>query len=287
MGLAQHPAGENWTYVLRSLPLVEPAAAQNICKKLTDVEQAPEEAEPYRQVILLGLKMRQKDPEKTDAAASALELLYFWTGEEMAAGESEEKQLAAWQKWFSEKYPQAPEAKLPAAAENAKYSVEELVEYLASDEAEGLSSRGVALFSRAQCAKCHRFGGQGESYGPDLTNVGSRFTRKELLESIIYPSHTISSQYASQAIKTTDGRTITGLVIPGGAGETVVVQQNGEKITLTNDEIEDRKPSKLSSMPAGLLDPLSLEEIADLFAYLQGSPRSGVLSRKPAVSQPK
>jgi putative heme-binding domain-containing protein len=286
VGLAQHPAGENWTYVLRSLPLLEPAAATGVCRKLTEVENAPEEAEPYRQVILLGLKMRQKEPEKADAAAPALNLLYFWTGEEIAAGQTEDKQLAAWQKWFSDKYPSEPEARLPVAAATAKYSYEDLLEHLASDQAHGDAARGEALFVRAQCAKCHRFGGQGESFGPDLTTIGNRFTRKELLESIVYPSQTISSQYASKTIRTTDGRTITGLVLPGGLGETIVVQQNGERVTLAAGEIEETKPSKVSSMPAGLLEPLTLEEIADLFAFLQGT-KAAALTRLPGESGTK
>ncbi|HEX5106632.1 MAG TPA: c-type cytochrome, partial [Pirellulaceae bacterium] len=287
VGLAQHPSGENWSYVLRSLPVLEPLAATGVCRKLTDVEQAPEEAEPYRQVILLGLKMRQKEPEKEDAAAPALDLLYFWTGEELATDQSEDKQLAAWQEWFAGKFPNEPEAKLPVAAPTAKYSFDELLAHLSSDEAKGQASRGAAIFTRAQCIKCHRFEGQGESFGPDLTAVANRFTRKELLESIVYPSHMISSQYASKTIRTTDGRTIAGLVIPGAAGETVVVQPNGEKAVLAQGEIEEIKPSKTSSMPAGLLDPLTLEEIADLFTYLQGPARPGALSRRPVITEPK
>lgn len=286
LGLAQHPSAENWKYLLRSLPLLDAVAAREVCRKLTAVEEAPADAENYRQVILLGLKMRQKDPEKDDAAAPALGLLYFWTGEELAAGQTEDKQLGAWQAWFAEKYPSEPEARLPAAAENAKYAFEDLQEYLAGDEAKGEASRGASIFTRAQCAKCHRFGGQGESFGPDLTNIGNRFTRKELLESIIYPSHTISSQYASKTIRTIDGRTVSGLVVPGAAGETVVVQQNGEKITLASNEIEETKPSKVSSMPAGLLDPLTLQDIADLFTYLQGS-RGSSLSRLPGANETK
>jgi putative heme-binding domain-containing protein len=230
--------------------------------------------------------MRKKDPEVAEAAAPALNLLYFWTGEELAVDEPEDKQLIAWQKWFAEKYPAEPEAKLPADAETAKYSFDELLKHLASDEAQGQSSRGAAIYTRAQCVKCHRFGGAGESFGPDLTNVGNRFTRKELLESIVYPSHTISSQYASKAIRTTDGRTITGLVIPGAAGETVVIQTNGEKVTLTAGDIEETLPSKTSSMPSGLLDPLTLEEIADLFAYLQGT-KPPALTRRPVGLEPK
>jgi putative heme-binding domain-containing protein len=287
LGLAQKPAGENWVYLVRSLPVLEPAAAAQVCMKLTDVDQAPEEAEPYRQAIMLGLKMRKKNDTKADAAEPALMLLSYWTGEELAAGEPEDKQLAAWQKWFAEKYPDQPEAKLPELAENAKYSAEELLTYLTSDEAKGAASRGAAVFTKAQCAKCHRFDGKGESFGPDLTSVSSRFSRKELLESIVFPSHVISSQYAGKTIRTTDGRTITGLVVPGAAGETIIVEPSGNKVTLAEDDVEQTRPSRESPMPAGLLDPLSLEEIADLFAYLQRAKEPTALTRRPVSSTSK
>jgi len=143
------------------------------------------------------------------------------------------------------------------------------------------------VFVKAQCAKCHRFEGQGESMGPDLTTVAKRFTRKELVESIVHPAHVISSQYASKLIQTADGRQLTGLVLPGAPGETVVLQANGEKVALKTGEIQAAQPSKLSAMPDGLLDPLSLQEIADLFALLQGQTKAPSLSRRPVESGTK
>jgi putative heme-binding domain-containing protein len=281
LGLAQKPQGENWFYLVRSLPVLEPAAAAQICAKLTDVDQAPEEAEPYRQAILLGLKMRKKNDTRDIAAEPAIGLLSYWTGEELAAGEPEEKQLEAWQKWYAEKYPDHPEPRLPELAASAKYSAEELLAYLAGDDAHGAASRGAAVYTKAQCAKCHRFDGKGESFGPDLTTANSRFSRKELLESIVFPSHVISSQYAGKTVRTADGRTITGLVVPGAAGETIVVEPSGDKVTLAEGEIQTTKPSKQSPMPAGLLDALSLEEIADLFAYLQRTKEPTAVARRP------
>ncbi|MCI0358547.1 MAG: HEAT repeat domain-containing protein [Planctomycetaceae bacterium] len=287
MGLAQNPTGDNWVYLVRSLPLLEPAAARQICQKLIDVEQAPEEAEPYRQAILLGLKMRKKNDNKDGAAEPAIVLLSYWTGQELAASETEEKQLAAWQAWFSAKYPSEPEAKLPELAENAKYTAEELLTYLASEEGRGAATRGSAIFTKAQCAKCHRFDGSGESFGPDLTAVSNRFSRKELVESLLFPSHVISSQYASKTIRTTDGRTITGLVVPGAAGETIVVEPSGNRVTLAERDVAETRPSKQSAMPSGLLDTLTLEEIADLFAYLQRTKPAATLSRRPVETKSK
>jgi putative heme-binding domain-containing protein len=289
LGLAQQPEGANWVYLVRSLPLLEAAAARQVCARLLAVEQAPEESEYYRQTILLGLKMKQKNFEQEDAAEPALALLQYWTGEELAAGEPEDKQLAAWQAWFAGQYPDQPEAKLPELSDTAKYSFDELLAHLSNVETQGVATKGAEVFVKAQCAKCHRFDQGGDNFGPDLTAVNQRFSRKELLESIVYPSHVISSQYASKLVRTIDGRTFTGLVVPGAAGETVIMQSSGEKVVIPSAEIDETKPSKLSVMPAGLVDPLSLEEIADLFAYLQKSKRTnpGTLSRRPVSTEAK
>lgn len=284
VGLAQSPAGENWAYVVRSLPYLEPAAAREVCQKLMAVEQAPEESDPYRTVILLGLRALEKDKP----ADAPIALLQFWTSEEPAKDESEKKQLEAWQEWFAKTYPNAPSATLPAAAENAKYTYDELLTYLSGEEmAKASSARGQAIFTKVQCAKCHKLGELGESMGPDLTTLSRRFTRKEILESVIYPSHIISSQYASKTVRLTDGRTLSGIVAAGAEGETVVLQSTGEKTTIQTADIEETKPSNVSSMPAGLLDTLTHEEIGDLFAYLQGTPQPVNLTRKPGAAGTK
>ena len=65
------------------------------------------------------------------------------------------------------------------------------------------------MFADGQCIHCHRFNGKGESIGPDLTSVAQRFTRKEILESIIYPNQVVSDQYASKLV-TANGKTYYG-----------------------------------------------------------------------------
>lgn len=280
IGLSQYPDGENWPYLVRSLPNLEPAAGKEVLTKLLMVPQAPDEADPYRHVILLGLKMKEKGSEP------AIRLLEFWTGEQLAADKPVDEQLKAWQQWFAAKYPEMPEATLPKLPETAKYTFDEVLTYLGSDAAEQSSrARGLAVFEKAQCAKCHRHGDRGESMGPDLSSLSSRFTRREILESIMHPSQVISSQYAAKTVLTTDGQTITGILAPGAGGETVVLKSDGEKIVLQPGDIEDTKPSKISAMPEGLLDPLTLEEIADLFALLEGKESSGGLTRRPVIRE--
>jgi putative heme-binding domain-containing protein len=123
-------------------------------------------------------------------------------------------------------------------------------------------------FTAAQCIKCHRCGDSGETLGPDLTTVTMRFQRKEILESIVYPTHNISDRYASRNV-ISNGRNYAGLVVPRGQVGVTVLLTSGEKVELAHSDIEGNKPSSQSPMPTGLLNSLTLQKIADLFAYLE------------------
>jgi putative heme-binding domain-containing protein len=264
LGLSQSPEGENWHYLVRSLPGLQAGAGREVLAKLRSVNQGPEGAEHYRQVIILGLKLDEKGAEE------AVRLLEFWTGERRHnEGVAWTKALAAWQEWFAKTYPDMPPAKLPSELEGGKWKFNELLAILNGPEAATASHiRGAELFHKAQCSKCHRFGPEGESLGPDLTGVARRFTKAEILESILFPSHAISDQYASKTVITAGGRMFTGLVGSGGPGELVVLQADGRKITVKEDEVDEVVPSRKSAMPEGLLDNLDKSQVQDLFAYL-------------------
>lgn len=139
--------------------------------------------------------------------------------------------------------------------------------------------RGAVVFEKSLCSKCHRYGDHGEAMGPDLTSIAKRFTRKEILQSLLYPSHVISSQYVAKTLLLTDGRQLSGIVAPGPEGEQVVLKSDGEKVSVPEQEIDEVHPSNVSAMPVALLDELSLEQIADLFAYLNSPPSQGVALR--------
>lgn len=280
IGLAQAPAGDNWPLLIRALPILEGPAAELVLNKLMEVEQAPEDAESYRQVLLCGLRLKEK------GGAAASQLLGFWSGADVIAEDDNwEQALAKWQTWFRETHPNAGDPVLPVDSQRSKWTFSELTSYLESTEGKsGDAAKGALVFQQGQCSKCHRHGDRGESVGPDLTNIGKRFHGKEILQSIVYPSHVISDQYASKAILTTSGRALVGIVGDGGADRIIVLTTAGEKIELAKSDVEQILPSKSSAMPEGLLDPLSLQQIADLFAFLKNQPRDSVTSRRsPAV----
>ena len=60
----------------------------------------------------------------------------------------------------------------------------------------------------------------------------------------------------------------------GGVDELMVLQADGKKVRLPTDSVEQTVPSKLSAMPEGLIDGLSLEEVTDLVAFLRSEPNT-------------
>lgn len=282
IGLAQKPEGENWPLLVRSLPIIEGVAAQEVLLKLATVDQKSEDPESIRQVILRGLMLGDA------GGTQAIKLLEKWTGHKASQPEASVKeQLAAWQGWFSETYPDMPEAKLAVDSPENNWTFHELIAYLNGPMAsQGSAARGSVVFEKAQCIQCHAYQGKGERIGPDLSTVGQRFQKKEILESILFPSQVISDQYATHAIELNDGRVLTGMTTPVGDGSVIVLDATGKQTTVTKDEVESVSRSRVSSMPDGLLNKLTIEEITDLFAFLTNAPAAEVANR-PAAGQTK
>src|SRR5690606_11080572 len=100
MGLAQQPDGENWSYLVRSLPVLEGAAAREVLVRLAQVDRAPEEPEHFRQAILRGLTLKEA------GAVQAVALVEHWTSESLTeADQPWEDRLATLQQWFATQYP--------------------------------------------------------------------------------------------------------------------------------------------------------------------------------------
>jgi putative heme-binding domain-containing protein len=279
LGLAQEP-DTNWEYLVRAVETMEGDAAREVLVKLTEVDAAPEEPEYFRQVILQGLRLKE------DGAKQANLLLSHWSGKNFAVQDASwDDELKLWQRWFQEENPDKPPAELPVPNADSKWTMHDLLHHLTSTEGgHGTASKGAIVFEKAQCIKCHKSGGRGESLGPDLTTVGKRFMKKQLLESILYPSHVISDQYASKTVLTNSGRTYSGIVAGGGQDDIVVLQSTGEKVRVDKDDIDEIIPNRKSSMPEGLLDNLTLEEISDLFAYLGMIPVQNVARREDGTT---
>ena len=154
---------------------------------------------------------------------------------------------------------------------SAMLSETELEEYLIYDPMayKGDPSKGAAAYEKAFCATCHTFGPIGREFGPDLTTVGQRFSREDLVEAVLYPSKTISDLWANEVITKNDGSTVAGTIYREDGSEVVVQIPAGPQVTISKSEIESRERSDVSAMPEGLVKNLTREEMMSLFQFLE------------------
>jgi putative membrane-bound dehydrogenase-like protein len=255
--LAADPIPDDWPLLVRSLDFAGGETLLACLKALQRIDREPDKPEVYRSAIIAGLKTG--DP----GGKLAAELLARWT---------RQKSISNWQEWFASTYPNLPPATLPQAETESKWTYEQLLAHLGETPGTGAVEQGELVFEKAQCVKCHRFGARGEGVGPDLTTVRRRFQRKEILESILYPSQVISDQYKSATVVTTDGVVRMGMAAPQGDGSIVLLLPDATKVVVPKDEIDEVRDSPKSAMPDGLLNTLTLQEIAELFRYLEQVP---------------
>jgi putative heme-binding domain-containing protein len=130
--------------------------------------------------------------------------------------------------------------------------------------------KGKAAFIKAQCIVCHRLGNEGGLVGPDLSQVGSRFDKRALLESILEPSKVIDEKFRNIVFTLKDGSTLTGTIEQESETKLLVRESAfAEKaIELPKQNITRREQSTVSPMPAGLINILTREEVMDLIAFL-------------------
>lgn len=139
---------------------------------------------------------------------------------------------------------------------------------------QGDAERGRSIFfgKKVACSSCHTIGTEGGRVGPDLTSVGAIRSRHDLLESILFPSASFVPGYESYRVKT--AREVYSGVLDEQTAEAVTLFTGADhRIRIPRGEILSMQPSPVSVMPEGLDESLSLEELADLLAFLEAQTR--------------
>lgn len=130
----------------------------------------------------------------------------------------------------------------------------------------GDSEKGKILYQE-KCVLCH--GGQ-SSLGPSLSGVAKRFSREDLSKAIFEPSRDISERYRAIRVLTIDDEIYSGMIVYNAADGTTLQTATGAIVRINQDNIQDKGYSTESLMPSGLLDDKSPQDVANLFAYLDG-----------------
>ena len=157
-----------------------------------------------------------------------------------------------------------PIDQLPGDKDVLEARYRELVTAEAVAEADPYHGRDVFLNA---CGVCHQMYGEGSVVAPDLTG-SNRTSLDYILSNVIRPGEEIQDDYRMVIITMRDGRTHVGSIAQE-TERTLTVRPVGQPAeVLSRGEIQSVEVSNMSLMPEGLFEPLSEQEILDLFAYL-------------------
>jgi len=138
------------------------------------------------------------------------------------------------------------------------------------------ATRGAAIYAREnlKCVSCHRIDSAsgrvdkaGGRVGPNLTAIGASSPLDYIIDSLIYPAKNVKEGYNTVVVQTAEGQVITGIQVARSDEELVLRDANGKELKIPTATI-DEESAGTSLMPAGLIDSLSREELADLVRYL-------------------
>ncbi|MFC3880313.1 c-type cytochrome [Algoriphagus namhaensis] len=132
-------------------------------------------------------------------------------------------------------------------------------------------ARGKAMYAATLCLSCHTMQGEGGNIGPDLTQLGTRFSPKDILNATINPSDEISEQYEATILELKAGGSVVGR-LTNEDDSNYYVSQNpfapDDIRTVAKADVKSTKVSEVSIMLPGMINRLNEEELKDLMAYL-------------------
>jgi len=254
---------QDWRYMVRSLTVIQGDDAVSVLAALQRFRIRANKPQWVRQVILIGLQLK---PEQQSVATR---LLHHWTGMPQKSAGASSWTLADYQKWFADEYPDQPAALLPVDSDRYRWTLANLQPAIRTLQPTAeMTEAGAVVYQKAGCQKCHRRGELGEKLGPDLTSLGWRRQKSEILEAILFPSHDLDDEYPTVTIALKDGRTFSGMMSSGSKETVSLVSSLAVRQEFARADIESLVTQKVSNMPEGTLEPLTLDEIQALFAFL-------------------
>ena len=135
----------------------------------------------------------------------------------------------------------------------------------------GDAGRGEGVFLRsgaASCNKCHRVRGKGSDIGPDLSQIGRKYERRALLETIMNPSLGIAPEYIPYVVETEQGKVYAGFLHEQNDERVVLQSVDGTTVQIPRKQIVELAKQEKSLMPELVLKDVTAQDAADLLAYL-------------------
>ena len=237
---------------------------------LTALDKLGPDDKPDEQLALLkSLRRLRSDASEYALRENVVRLLERNTGQKFpfvtgkGGHRPQPDTITAWTGWCQRQWPAETAAHLGDTGGEQARLMATLKEV---DWSKGDAARGAELSTRRACVQCHSASG---ALGPDLAGAASRFSRDDLFIAIAIPSRDVSARYQTTIAQTKDGKTYSGLVIYESVDGFILRNGTGQTFRLETSQVEEKRKSPVSLMPAGLLKDLSPQDYADLYAHLQ------------------
>ncbi|MCA9177881.1 MAG: HEAT repeat domain-containing protein [Planctomycetales bacterium] len=249
-------------------PLLRLAAARGLAAAPSTPEQARQAARwaakagPIELPVLTGAWAGHTDPALGKLVVAALGQAPGASALSLAAIEEVVRN-------FPPEIRDAAEPLLESRRAELSQRSEQLAMHVEASDGDAARGQRVFLSRAAGCAACHRVAGEGGNVGPDLSTIGDRRSKRDLLEAVLFPSASQARGFESYLIRLDDGRQFAGLILSESGSRLRVRTSDQQELEISREAIEAMKPSDVSVMPAGLKQTMTDGQLQDLVAYLR------------------
>ena len=132
---------------------------------------------------------------------------------------------------------------------------------------DGSVANGIQVFELL-CGNCHQYGTRGKDVGPSLTDIG-RKSKETILHEILDPNAAADPRYINHRLETNAGLVHVGIVATETDKTITIKKMGGESVVINKTEMKSFRSLGQSLMMEGLENSMTIQEMADLLAYLQ------------------
>ncbi len=137
--------------------------------------------------------------------------------------------------------------------------------------------RGERIFRNQPtlaCIRCHRAGADGGDAGPNLADVGAKYTREHLLEAIVKPNAHIAPGFDTIVVTLKNGEAAAGIVASETPDTLTLRNTENKEVTVKKSDIAKREgaPSGMPEIYGAILTKTQLRDMVEYMASLKEKP---------------
>jgi quinoprotein glucose dehydrogenase len=141
----------------------------------------------------------------------------------------------------------------------------------------GDKMRGERIFRNQPvlaCIRCHRAGADGGDAGPNLADVGRKYPREYILESIVKPNAHIAPGFDTIVVTLKNGTAAAGIVASETADTLSLRNTDNKLVELKKSDIAKREgaPSGMPEIYGTILTKTQLRDVVEYMASLKEQP---------------